>query len=164
MTLTQLKKDAKAGKLFAKMVLRNGDTDIPTKLQGKRQIVDANSVGITFLNNEGKKSELRIPCASLVEYTKETLTIYEPGLRELTADEQAMFDKWEKVRDKKQEELDLLTDGSSSYWKHKFFFKDAGYEYLLGFDTIRGLKYDFNTKMVRDNKIKGDICMRYEFC
>lgn len=160
-TLAQLKRDAKAGKLFAEMVIRQGTADIPERLKGKRQIIDANSVGITFLNNDKKKSELRIESASLLEYTDDSITIYRAGLRDLTVDERAMFDKWESMRDLKQEEIDMLTDGSSSYYKRKHFFIDAGYEYLLGYDKVKGKRYDFNTKMVYDNSIKGDIEMKY---
>jgi hypothetical protein len=163
-TLTQLKRDAKSGKVFAEMIIRQGTTDIPESLKGKRKIVDANSVGITFLNNNGKKSELRIESASLVEYDDNSLTIYDPGLRELTVDEQAIFDKWELKKDRKQEEVDALTDGSTSYWQQKHFFIDAGYEYLLGTEKKQGKKYDWNTKKVYDNSIKGNVSMKYILC
>lgn len=163
-TLTQLKKDAKAGNLFAEMIIRQGTTDIPDMIKGKRQIIDANSVGITFLNNDKKKSELRIECSALLEYTDDHITIYDAGLRDLTVDEQAIFDKWESKRDKKQENIDALTDGSTSFYQQKRFFTELGYEYLLGYEKKQGKKFDFNTRKVYDNSIKGNICMQYLIC
>lgn len=161
-TLAQLKRDAKAGILYGEMIIRNGNTEIPDHLKGKRPIVGANSVGIFFLNNNGRRSGLDIPCASLVEYTDDYLTIYNPGLRDLTPDEQAVFDEWESMRDHRQEEIDMLTDGSTTYWRRKYFFIDKGYEYLLGYEFKKGKKIDFNTGKVYDKRNKGSVCMKYK--
>ena len=54
-TLADLKREAKAGKLSGEKVLRCGMPNVPDKLKGIRRIVSSNSVGITFLNAEGKK-------------------------------------------------------------------------------------------------------------
>lgn len=68
MTLKRLKEDAKSGKLSLEMVERNGSTkDIPNKLKGVRPVVDANTVSITLLNADGKKSALEIGRAALCE-------------------------------------------------------------------------------------------------
>lgn len=165
-TMAELKRDAKAGKIPAVMVQRYEDTGdkIPERLRGGRKVVDANSVGITFLNSEGKKSECRIEAASLLEYTDTHITIYMPGLRDLTEEEQRFFDLWETKRDKRKEEIDALSDGNCSYWQQKHFFEDAGYGYLLGFEKQKGMKYDFSTKKVFDNKVKGSIMLKYELC
>ena len=163
-TLAELKRDAKSGNLFAEMIEFHGSKEIPERIRGKRKIVDANSVGISFLNADGKKSELRIEAASLVEYNNENIIVYEAGLRDLTVDEQTMFDKWELKRDRKQEEIDMLSDGSTSYWSERLFFRDVGYEYLLGCEKSQGKKYDFNTKKVYDNKIRGNVSLKYLLC
>lgn len=161
-SLAQLKRDAKTGNLKVEMVERFGNTDIPESLQGIRTAIKSNTQGITFKNSKGGTSELRIESASLLEYTDKEIVVYNPGTRELTADEQNIFDQWEAKRDKKQEEIDLLTDGSNSYWKRKHFFIDNGYEYLLGHEKKQGKKYDFNTGKVLDNTIKGDVILRYK--
>jgi len=165
-TLTDLKRDASAGKLKAEMIIRNGDINIPERLKGKRQIISSNSAGITFLNNDGEKSELRIKCASLAEYTGEALTIYCAGYRPLNTSERAIMDGWESIASTKesqrQSEIDMLSDGNQMYYKRKHYFTDKGYEYLLGFDEHKGLKYDFNTKTIRDNGIKGKIDIQYK--
>lgn len=161
LSLSQLKKDAKTRNLFAELVIRQGTTDIPENLKGVRQIIGSNNVGITFLTKDNRKSELRIDCASLTEYTDTHITLYRPALRDLTKEEQAIMDKWELQRDREQEERDALTDGSTSYYQEKRFFIESGYEYLMGLQTIQGKKYDFATKKVYDNKIKGEIDMQY---
>ena len=165
-TLADLKRDAKSGRLFGEMVLRCGETEIPEKLQGKRQIVDSNSVGITFLNNNGKRSELRIEAASLVDYDGINLTVYRPGKRPLNEQEQAIMNKWQAIADtdsyKNQSRIDALSDGSQTYYQKKHFFTDCGYEYLLGFDWKAGKKYEFSTGLIIDNKIKGDPEMVYK--
>ena len=161
-TLAQLKRDAKSGKLFAEMIIFHGLNNIPERLQGERQVIDSNSVGIKFLNSDGKKSELRIESANLIEYTDENITVYKKGERELTEQEKAIFDKWETLRDKKQEEIDLLSDGSTTFYRHKHFFIDSGYEYLLGYEIKQGKKYNMSTGKVMDNSIKGEIEWQYK--
>lgn len=165
-TLSDLKRDAKSGKLFGEMVVRCGTNDIPERLKGKRQIFDANSVAIFFKTHDGKKSELRIERASLLEYTEDTLTIYNEGFRDLNSDEKAIMNEWKEIANTpesiRQREIDLLTDGSQMFYKEKAFFHNKGYLYLMGFDEEKGLKYDFNTKQIRDKNIKGTISMQYK--
>jgi hypothetical protein len=169
-TLAELKRDAKAGKISAILVERFGKTglDIPEMLRGKRKVIDANSVGITFLNADGKKSELRIEAASLVEYTDKNIIVYNPGLRDLTPDEQAFLQKWEEEKKKtdyeRRSEIDALSDGSSTYWQQKFFFEKGGYDYLFGTEKKQGKKFDYKTGKVWDNKVKGDVILKYELC
>lgn len=165
-TLADLKRDAKNGKLFGVMTVRCGSNDIPERLSGKRQIVDANSVAIFFLTNDGKKSELRIERASLLEYTEDTLTIYNEGFRDLNNQEKAIMQEWKVIANTpeniRQSEIDSLTDGSQMFYKEKAFFHNKGYSYLMGFDEEKGLKYDFNTQKIRDKNIKGTISMQYK--
>lgn len=165
-TLADLKRDAKSGKLYGEMIRRNGSTEIIERLRGKRKIVDSNSVGITFLNADGKKSELRIESASLVEYNGDTLIIYRPGKRELNDQEKAVMQKWQAIADtdkhQEQSRIDALSDGSQTYYQKKRFFTESGYEYLLGFDTKCGKKYEYSTQMVIDNRVKGDPDMVYK--
>ena len=164
-TLADLKRDAKSGKISGEMIIRNGSNNIPETLQGMRKIVDANTVGITFLNKDGKKSELPIKCASLVEYTDELLTVYQAGKRDLNTEEQRIMDEWKAVTDteayKNQSNIDALSDGSTTYYQQKRFFENKGFDYLLGFEESKGKKYDFNTRKIRDNSIKGEVSLQY---
>ena len=79
------------------MILRCGSTDIPESLQGWRKITGCNSVAIFILRNDGKKSDLPLKKASLVEYDGQTLTTYAAGLRDLTEEEQRVMDGWKKI-------------------------------------------------------------------
>ena len=164
-TLADLKRDARSEKLSGEMVYRYGD-EIPEKLKGKRKIIDANSVAIFFLNNDGRKSELHLESASLTEYDGDTLTIYIAGLRDLNEEEKKVMDEWKKITDTKeyrdQATTDLLTDGSSTYWNEKSFFENRDMLYLMGCETIRGQRLDFNTNKIRDNKVKGDKILQYK--
>ena len=165
MTLAQLKRDAKSGTLKAEMVYRFGE-DIPERLQGVRDIVGANSVAIFFRNADGRKSELQIKRASLVEYSGDKLTTYRAGKRELNAKEKAVMDAWHEVtetqRYKDQAYADAMTDGSSTYYQEKAFFESRGFGYLRGFDYEHGCKYDWNTGKVIDESIKGEVEIEYK--
>lgn len=165
-TLSDLKRDAKSGKLFGVMTVRCGSSDIPERLAAKRQIIDANSVAIFFMMADGKKSELRIDRASLLEYTEDSLTLYNAGFRDLNEQEQAILNEWKEIANKpeniKQLEIDVLSDGSTMFYKEKAFFHNKGFSYLMGLDEEKGLKYDFNTSKIRDKSIKGTISMQYK--
>ena len=165
-TLSELKRNAKNGGLFGVMTIRCGSSDnIPERFTQKRQIIDANSVAIFFMTQDGKKSELRIDRASLVEYTDELLTIYNEGFRDLNVQEQTVKQEWEEIANKpeniKRYEIDALTDGSQMFYKQKAFFHNKGYSYLMGLEEEKGVKYDFNTQKIRDKNIKGTISMQY---
>lgn len=108
---------------------------------------------------------MRIERASLLEYTKNTLTLYNAGFRELNEEEQTIMNEWKDIENKpeniKQSEIDMLTDGSSMFYKKKMFFHNKGFLYLTGVEEEKGLQYDFNTSKIRDKSIKGTISMQY---
>lgn len=165
-TITDLKKDAKSGEYEARMILRCGGKNIPDRLSGWRRLVAANTKSIFFETADGRISELPLSKATLTEYDGERLAIYSAGFRELNEEERMVMDKWgEYVSNpqfKEQQEADVLTDGSSTYWSEVAFFSKAGKEYLLGNKWQRGLKYDWNRKQVQDERIKGPLSMLYE--
>lgn len=165
-TIAQLKRDAKSGEYKGRMIIRNGNYNIPERLNGWRKIVDSNTKSIFFLNNEGKKSELQLPKATLVEYTDNLLTIYNPGERELNENEKQVMNEWEKVtqtKEYKEKSLaDIHTDSDMTFWKKIGFFRERDMIYLTGTETVRGMKYNaYNGKVIDDN-IRGNICMQYE--
>ncbi len=165
-TLADLKRDANSGVFEARMTIRCGSNNIPEQLQGWRKIVGSNSVAIFVLRNDGRKSELPLEKASLVEYDGSTLTVFNAGLRDLTEEEQRVVDGWRRIANteeyKERAINDVYTDGSSTYYQEKWYFEDAGFGYLFGHKKERGMIRDFGTGKVRDDRIKGTICMRYE--
>ena len=81
-TLAELKREAKSGILEGKFIHHSQfGANLPKRLQGWRKLIDSNSVAIYFLTSDGKKSELRLDKASLVDYDGQTLTIFNAGYR-----------------------------------------------------------------------------------
>lgn len=153
-TLAQLKRDAKTGTIEAKLVYRFG-AEIPDRLQGWRRLIDSNTVGVTFLNANGRESELRISSANLIDYNENSLVLYGTGLRDLTDEERAVMREWEAI----QAELPIWDSG---YWKKLDFFKKRDMEWLLGYEFVRGKKYDYNTGKVYDRQVRGAVEIAYE--
>lgn len=171
LSIAQLKRDAKEGAIMAQMVIWHGkeitDADLPERLRGKRRIVGCNTVALMFENPTGEKpSELHIPRSNLMEYTKDSLTIYYPGYRRPNEEEQRVLDEWKQIESTKEYQerftTDCLTDGSSTYWQKVRFFKEHKMEYLMGFEKQNGLYVDLNLKnrnveeYIRDDSICSD--------
>ncbi len=166
-TLADLKRDAKSGTLEGRIVFHSMWQDgLPERLQGWRRMVDSNSVAIFFRNADGRKSELRLEKSSLVEYDGNSLTVYFAGYRDLNDAEQRVMDGWKKIAStpefREQAHIDAYTDGSSTYYSERFYFRKAGMEYLMGLERQGGLKYDTYLGKVQDDRIKGEVGMRYE--
>ena len=100
--------------------------------------------------------------ANLVEYNDNIFTIYEAGERDLTEAEKKHLEAMKHLTTEEEKEIDLLTDGSTDYWRRKAYASDNKVEYLLGFEEVRGLKYNHNTGRVRDNKVKGQKLYTFE--
>lgn len=168
-TLADLKRDAKEGKIFAKLIIRNGEqcTDIntPEMLKGYRKITDSNSNSITFLTPDGKPSILPIEKASLLEYNQNTITIYKSGERDFNAEEIKIMQQWREIEKteeyQEQAKIDMITDGSTTYWKRVKFFTDNDALFLIGTKS-KGKCYNHNTGKMLDDTIKGKISMKYE--
>lgn len=165
-TLADLKRDAKSGQYEVKMIVRCGSTEIPEVLSGWRKMVDSNSVAVFVKANDGRKSELRLGKASLVEYDGETLTIYNAGYRDYTDEEKKVMQKWaiysSRPQFKAQAEADVYSDGSSTYWSEVAFFAREGMEYLIGTEWKRGMRADRQRNQVQDERIKGTVQMQYK--
>lgn len=166
-SLAQLKRDFKAENICSEMLVFCGGETIPKRLQGIRKAAGANTVAIFFRNNDvaAQKSELQIPRATLAKYTGDYLITYYPGVRDLTAEEQAVVDGWQKVADtaefKERSRIDALTDGSSTYWQEKAYFLQSPFPYLFfGTDEVRGCKRITGRAdhgKIRDSNIPGKV-------
>lgn len=157
MTLAQLKREANAQSISAEMIYRYGE-EIPERLRGIRKATRANTVAIFFQNADGRESELSIKAASLIDYDGETLTIYEAGKREPNTEEKAILQAYEKAK-AEHEKNNPFSDG---YWhKVSFFNKNKDFQYLAGFETIRGKRYNYDGT-ITDNAIKGAAIIKYK--
>ena len=156
MTLAQLKREANAQSISAEMIYRYGE-EIPERLRGIRKATRANTVAVFFQNADGRESELSIKAASLIDYDGDTLTIYEAGKRQPNAEEKAILQAYEKAK-AEHEKNNPFSDG---YWfKVSFFNKSKPYDYLSGFETIRGKRYNYDGT-ITDNAIKGEAIIKY---
>jgi hypothetical protein len=91
-TLAELKREANAQSISAEI-----GEEIPERLRGIRKATRANTVSIFFQNADGRESELSIKAANLIDYDGDTLTIYEAGEREPTAEEKAILNDYAKA-------------------------------------------------------------------
>jgi hypothetical protein len=163
-TFAELKRNADSGNYYIEMVYRYGD-EIPDRLKGIRQLVGSKTKAILIRTNDNKVSQLDIDNTNLIDISDNALIIYNSGFRELTNQEQEIMNIWKKIANEpdnqKQAETDLLTDGSTMFWKKKGFFTGLNAGYLLGHEKEKGEKYDFNTGKIRSDKVKGDKIMEY---
>lgn len=170
-TRAQLFRDAKSGSLSLLMTKRFGENP-PLHMAKKRKVIGANTVSLKLQNENGKISTLDIPKASLVEYTDNELIIYNYGYRKPTAKEQKILDEWNEIKNTKdyqeRSNIDILNDGSSTYWQEKRFFEDNNAEYLMGFERQKGCCLDFNRQndgkpdFISDESVKGEPILKYK--
>lgn len=157
-TSAELKRDCNEKKISVEMIYRYGE-EIPERLKGIRKATRANTVGVFFATAAGQESELSIKAASLIEYDTDTLTIYQAGKRQPTEQEQAILDLFKK----EQAEYIAQNPYCEPYWHKVAFFRNhKAYEYLAGFETIRGKKYNTNDNTITDNTIKGEKIIQYK--
>ena len=163
-TIADLKRDLTIGASI-EMVHFHAQ-EIPERLQGVRYVVKVKSNGIELNKDKTatKGSFLDYPKASLCEYDGENLRIYESGYRPLSDREQAIIDNVPSNRPENKEQVihEAMTDGSGFYYKDKAYYKEHDAEYLAGHETVRGLKYDYNTKQIKDDTIKGELSLAYK--
>lgn len=134
-----------------------------------RTVCKVQTNSVQLLASDGKKSWLDIPNASQIEYDGQMLKIYKAGVRGPNESEQKLLDEWKKITDteayKKQAEIDIMTDGSTTFWQEKTFFEKNGMPWLF-IDEAKGLKrvqsLDDGTIQIRDNSLRGELLFEYE--
>ena len=170
-TRTELFREAKDGKITLELIERYGKRDLSPRFAGKRKIGKVQSNGMYLVNGEGEKSFLELPRASMMEYDGKELRVYNPGYREMTNQEKAVMEEWNKIQNtedyKKRAIADLYSDGSSTYWQKEKFFMERGMEHLTG-DLCKGAKLDFyrysegEKECILDEKVKGMAILVYK--
>jgi len=161
LSVATLKRHANSGAMSLELIERFGEpaSEQKASMQGIRKVLRANTVALVLLNHDGAESECRVDHgAELVEYDGETLTIYNPGLRELTVEEQGLFDELKK----KQDEYLAKYPYADTYWMKKSFFIDSSCPWLDGSDMIRGKKYLSWENKVLDCKVRGEAILKYK--
>jgi len=159
-SVAELKRQAAAGKIKFEMIERFGKTgdEIPPFCRGIRKVKRVNTVAILLETTDGLESELRLGSAKLIEYDGEYLTIYAPGERDVTAEEQAVLDGAKAISDR---HLAVNPYGNGGFWECKQFFKDSPCPWMCGYETIKGKRYNYKGKVI-DNAVKGAAILKYK--
>lgn len=160
MNLAELKRKLIVGTALKMTFNRIGKCNLIGKV---RYIVKTQGNGI-YLNEDKtatKGSFLEFPKASLFEATEKGFKVFEVGERDLTPEEQKIMEN--EPKDDKQDEIDIMTDGSMMFYRRKRYYKESGYFYLFGTEKQAGKSFDFNEHKVRDDSIKGELSLEYEF-
>ena len=108
----------------------------------------------------GRESELLIKAASLIDYDGDTLTIYEAGTRELTEEETRILNKANAARADYEKKYPY----SESYFIAPNYIKRnfPDFEYLAGYETKCGRRYNRHNNTIIDNAIKGAAIIKYK--
>ena len=155
-TLSDLKRELILGKKVV-LLSRSGK-----EINEEREICHIQSNSIAFKTPTKSKCWLDYPKASLLEFDGVFIKIYKQGKRPLNEKEKTIKDGWEKLRDKEKEMKEGMTDGSSKFWLEKKYYKSHNAEYLIGHETQKGMRFDFNTGLVFDDNIKGTLDLVYK--
>ena len=127
-----------------------------------RNITRIQSNGFYLSQDNGKDSYLEFPKASLFEADEKGFKIFEAGLRELTEQEQAVKDN--EPKDEKQEKIDMMSDGSTMFFRRKKYFSEKGFNYLFGNNKQEGKRLTFKegNPIIQDESIKGKLILEYK--
>ena len=162
----QMMRDFKEGNLALEMVKFYDKNEIPEKNKGIREITKIQTKAIYLLRQDNKESCLELPNAKLVTYDRKYLRVYGTGKREMTSQEKAVMQEWKTITKTEQYqkdlEYDVLTDYSGTYYQKKKFFTNKNMLHLFGTAFVKGMKRDYNTNMIFDNKIKGQLQLEYK--
>ena len=128
-----------------------------------RYVVKTQSNGVTLNEdiNAIKGSFLEFPKNSLLEVTDKGFKVFECGERDLTEEEKRIMEN--QPKDEEQDRIDLMTDMNTMFYRRKAYFNESGYFYLFGTEKIKGKSFNFNKRNIRDDEIKGELSLEYEF-
>lgn len=158
-TFADLKRDLQVGKKLTMIYSENASSRLIGKV---REIIATQSNGITLrTDNNAGKSFLELTCASLTEYDGKTIKIYNIGKRDLTPEEKKILDNEPSRRKENEQQAvnDALSDGSSTYYMDKCYYKENNANWRYDWD--KGLKFDYNERKMYDKKIKGSLSLQY---
>ena len=155
-TLADLKRELRIGRKCV-LLERFGQ-----KCEQEREVVKIQTNSWCFKTLEKPATWLDIPKASLVEFDGVNIKIYNAGHRPLTSEERAIKDGWELLRNKEAEMMDALTDGSCQFYREQAYYTKHKAMYLIGYRAERGMCFDHNSGLIRDETVKGDRTLFYK--
>lgn len=136
--------------------------DTPTRVVAQ---VQSNAVKFKVAGTDGNERDswLEFPKASLLEFDGRNVRIYSSGLRDLTDEERRLVEK--EPKDAEQDRVDMMTDGSTMFYRRKAYYRSVGKEYLFGGSKPEKgmlLTWQGGERKIRDDKVKGDVSLEYE--
>ena len=156
-TLSDFKRDL----LSANTMIKGGYFNTNKNKDEWRSVEKAQSNGAWLKGEDGKRF-FEYPKANACEYDGTTLKIYETGWRELNEEEKRVIAEWKEIANteeyKKRAEIDILTDGSSTFWQERGFYERYNMLYLFTHDNKSSKYLDYNRYhngeklCVRDNQ------------
>jgi len=163
-TINELKKNLKVGDKL-KLVYRQHCEDkinSMTEEEKIREIVAFRSKDLQLRRfGSDKPSTLDIPQRSnLCVMEGNTLSIYLEGERDLTPEEKAIMDN--EPKDEKQDNIDMITDGSTMFWRRKYYYKEHNADYLFVGEKQRGMRRNCNNNKIWDERVRGELSLKYE--
>ena len=135
-----------------------------------RTVSKVQSNGV-WLKGSKETRFMEFPKSNHCEFDGKILKIYEAGYRALTEEEKQVIAEWNEIASteeyQKRAEIDILTDGSSTYWQWRGFFERKDMLHLITntpSKTLDQRKYrDGEELCVRDNKAPhGNQIAQYE--
>ena len=115
-------------------------------------------MALKLRNCRGEESELRFSRANLMAYDGETLTVYEAGCRDVTAEERAVLTGAETFKENYEREH----PGYDSYYKVVRYFAESPCPWMRPYgDEKHGKRYDARNDKVIDKSVKGEAVLRY---
>lgn len=120
--------------------------------------VQTNAIALLDPVKPSGKSWLFLPPASLLEYNKKKLRIYEPARRFYNKKEIEASMLWESQRNPKAYEL----GGNAEFYREKAFWEGQGMEYMFGMEKKCGMRKNNNDHLITDAHFKGNLILEYE--
>lgn len=155
-TFSTFKRDAAIpGFTMTKLHVENPITRTIKKIQ-------TNAIVLNAPEKRGGVSWLEFPPASLVEYNRDVLRIYQAGNRLFNDVEKAALIEWETQRNIEAEERDAISGSNTQLYRQMNFWKCKGMAYMYSMNKITGLKRSLSDNVVSDNHIKGKLSLEYK--
>ncbi len=132
-----------------------------------RFVVRVQGVAIELSPDKDAKrgSALYFPKASLISFSENSFSFHAPTVRPMAKEEEAIYNNRPSNRPENKERYlqDAMCDGNMAYYADKKYFADNDAEYFNGNELVNGKRFDFNTKQIHDETMRGDIELTYSF-
>lgn len=120
--------------------------------------IQSNALVLSTPNKPSGESWLFFPPASLVEYNKEKLRIYQPASRFYNQKEIEASLLWESKRNPLAYEI----GGNMEFHREEDFWKERKMLYMFSHKYINGMMRNYNNNLISDSHIKGKLSLEYE--